>query len=226
MFSSLFKSYTSDDLSMTLCNNTFYKNKAEKIFQEVSFKEKELGSFLHLCVEKNFIESVKWLIIKKVDINFCNDEGDSAIILASRLGHFELVKFLLHNTCDLEVRNKNGRIAIQEAVKNAKNNVYHLLKSKCLNINHSDLKNHCLVFDAVDSNSLELTNTIVNNVNIKIPKEIISYANLYQNFEIFKLIFSKLDSKTMHYDKIKKHLFSTFLIKVYLQRGILIILYL
>lgn len=197
MISKLFKSVTNDDLLLALCSTTFNNRKIDKIFKKLSDINSDINlkEIFLLCVEKNLTESIKWLISKKVDINCLNDEGDTALIIASRLGYFDIAKLLITEACNIDSRNKLGRVAIQEAVKCSNKDIYHLLKNKSKNINNIDLNKHSLIFDAVFTNNIEFIELILKNNNIKISNDIVFYDLIYSNLNIFTVIFKKIDTK-------------------------------
>lgn len=200
MISKLFKSITNDDLLLALYSTTFNNRKIDKIFNKLSDINSNINlkKIFFLCIEKNLIESIKWLISKRVDINCLNDEGDTALIIVSRLGYFDIAKLLITEGCNVDIRNKLDRIAIQEAVKYSNKDIYHLLKNKSKNINNIDLNKHSLIFDAVIANNIDIVELILKNNNVKISNEIIFYDLIYSNLNIFNLLFKKLDTKTKY----------------------------
>jgi len=193
MFSKLFKTYTAEDLISVLNQPTFAESKANSILKDVqiNYVNDHKKGFLHICAENNSIEAITWLLSKKIDKNLCDEEGNTAIILASKLGATEAVKLLIQAGAKLDERNNEGRTAIQEAVKYSRKSIYVFLKKSVKKIDNIDLNNHNLIFDAIDSNNLEIINDIIVNKIVKIDGDILFYENTYTNPAILKLILSK-----------------------------------
>ena len=165
MFSKFFKSYTADDLLAALKQATFSESKADSILKNIQLNHvnDEMKSFLHLSAETNSLEAVKWLIKKGLDLNLCDKNGDTALICAARSGSTEASKLLIEAGANCDIRNNKGRIAIQDAVKFSKRDIYTLLISKTKKINNIDLDKNNLLYDAIDSNNLELVSDIIEN---------------------------------------------------------------
>ena len=52
-----------------------------------------------------------------VDVNGVDDQGNTALILAARLGHDEVVRTLLLAKADVRVKNKDGKTALMLAAE-------------------------------------------------------------------------------------------------------------
>ncbi|KNC48797.1 ankyrin [Thecamonas trahens ATCC 50062] len=77
-----------------------------------------LPTALHaLAAKVGDVDSVRWLIENKgVSVNDNDDDGDTALILAARFNHLELMDHLLMRTdVDLEKRDKYGQTALFNA---------------------------------------------------------------------------------------------------------------
>ena len=69
------------------------------------------------------------------DINYQNEEGNNALILASEGGHYHVVKLLLLNKdLNINIQKSNGMIALMFACANGHYQVVELLLSKDINI--------------------------------------------------------------------------------------------
>ena len=203
MFSKFFKSYTADDLLAALKQATFSESKADSILKNIQLNHvnDDMKSFLHLSAETNSLEAVKWLIKKGLDLNLCDKKGDTALICAARSGSTQASKLLIEAGANCDIRNNKGRIAIQDAVKFSKRDIYTLLISKTKKINNIDLDKNNLLYDAIDSNNLELVSDIIENKKVTVDKEVLFYGNTYSNSEILKLILKESNSDLNIEDK-------------------------
>jgi len=90
--------------------NTFAKDKGpNKLAQFI------LGDI----VFKNDMDSLKYLLSKGIDINARGDGGDTMLINAARHGNEEMVKLLVENKADINVKTRRGKSALDEAALNA-----------------------------------------------------------------------------------------------------------
>lgn len=193
MFSKLFKTYTAEDLTAVLNHATFSESKANSILKDVkiNYVNEYKKGFLHMSAENNSIEAITWLLSKKIDMNLCDEEGNTALLLASKLGATEAANLFIKAGAKIDERNNEGRTAIQEAVKYSRKSIYISLKKSAKKINNVDLQNHNLIFDAVDSQNIEIINDIIVNKLVKVDSSILFYENTYSKPAILKLILSK-----------------------------------
>ena len=193
MFSKLFKTYTAEDLIAVLNHATFSESKANSILKDVkiNYVNEHKKGFLHMSAENNSIEAITWLLSKKIDMNLCDEDGNTALLLASKLGATEAANLFINAGAKLDERNNEGRTAIQEAVKYSRKSIYISLKKSAKKINNVDLENHNLIFDAVDSQNIEVINDIIVNKLVKVDSSILFYQNTYSKPAILKLILSK-----------------------------------
>lgn len=75
-------------------------------------------------------QEVKNLIKNKVDVNFQNNNGFSALMVASACGHENIVKILLENKANQDLRNKNGDTALILALEYGHPHIIKALKSR------------------------------------------------------------------------------------------------
>ena len=193
MFSKLFKTYTAEDLIAVLNHATFSESKANSILKDVkiNYVNKYKKGFLHMSAENNSIEAITWLLSKKIDMNLCDEEGNTALILAAKLGATEAANLFIKAGAKLDERNNEGRTAIQEAVKYSRKSIYISLKKSAKKLNNVDLENHNLIYDAVDSQNIEIINDIIVNKIVNVDSSILFYENTYSKPAILKLILSK-----------------------------------
>jgi ankyrin repeat protein len=61
------------------------------------------------------VKVVKFLHEKGADLNAIGQNGNTALHNAVRFGHYDLVTFLLNNDVRLDIRNSEGKLAIELA---------------------------------------------------------------------------------------------------------------
>lgn len=195
MFNKLFKKYTREDLLEELRNSTFKDSKADSILKDVDihYKDEFNKSYLHIVAEENLVESVKWLVSKKVAINNTDSEGDTALICAARKGATQTVRTLLQLKADPNITNSKGRTAIQEAVKFNKKDSYVLLKEKTKNLDNADEEGYTLIFDAIHSQNLDLVKDVIKLQGNSIDKKILFYPDTYLNTNVLKFLGDYID---------------------------------
>jgi len=76
------------------------------------------------------LELVKLILSKKNNIDSINVYGESALIRASLRGHKEVVKYLINQGADKNIKDKSGKTALDWAVENKFDDVRELLLKK------------------------------------------------------------------------------------------------
>jgi ankyrin repeat protein len=67
----------------------------------------------------------------KVDVNIMDDDGETALIVASKKGHLEVVRALLdHDDVDVNIEDNDGCTALDVARNNDNQDVAHLLEER------------------------------------------------------------------------------------------------
>lgn len=198
MLGKFFKKYDVDDLLELLYNKTFKDSKANDTLKDVDidYRDEFNRSFLHLVVEENLLESIKWLVSKKLNINSIDSNGDTPLIYAARVGAVQSVRLLLKLNADADILNNNGRLAIQEAVKNNQKDTYSLLKDSTTKIFNKDDDGHSLIYDAIDSQNIILVKDILKLKKNKIDKKVFFYPPTYTDANILRFISENLDLNT------------------------------
>lgn len=70
---------------------------------------------------------VKILIEKGVNINLSNNEGDTALILASRNYHPHIVEHLLKASANIDIKNNSGKTAMDVATEYEHKEIINLI---------------------------------------------------------------------------------------------------
>ena len=96
------------------CTNTNQENETTSIIEEASNNQpkeeiKEPASNIWVSAKKGDIESIKQHIAYGTDLNSKGSSRDeTALIIASCQGHFEIVDLLVNNDVDLDIQNDEG----------------------------------------------------------------------------------------------------------------------
>jgi ankyrin repeat protein len=77
----------------------------------------------NLEIAKLLIES------KKINVDLQNKKGNTALILASFLGYSEIVKLLLEAGADRNIKDKDGKTALDYAKENYDNQIIKLINN-------------------------------------------------------------------------------------------------
>ncbi len=64
------------------------------------------------------LKEVQQYIADGVDVNYQNEDGDTALINASQYGHFKIVKFLVEQGANINIKNINDNTALDVAKEN------------------------------------------------------------------------------------------------------------
>ena len=116
------------------CTNTNQENETTSISEEASNNQpkeeiKEPASNIWVSAKKGDIESIKQHIAYGTDLNSKGSSRDeTALIIASCQGHFEIVDLLVNNDVDLDIQNDEGVTAQFCAVFFGQTEIVQLLK--------------------------------------------------------------------------------------------------
>ena len=116
------------------CSSTNQENETTSISEETSNsqpveKVKEPASTIWVSAKKGDIESIKQHIAYGTDLNSKGSSRDeTALIIASCQGHYEIVDLLVNNDVDLDVQNDEGVTAQFCAVFFGRTEIVQLLK--------------------------------------------------------------------------------------------------
>ena len=116
------------------CSSTNQKNETTSISDETSNNEsveeiKEPASNIWVSAKKGDIESIKQHIAYGTDLNSKgSSREETALIIASCQGHYEIVDLLVNNDVDLDIQNDEGVTAQFCAVFFGQTEIVQLLK--------------------------------------------------------------------------------------------------
>lgn len=198
MFDKFFKKHTIEDLIAILKEKTFKDSKADSMLKDVdiNYRDDKNRSLLHIVTEENLVEAIKWLGVKKIDLNSMDSNGNTPLMVASKTGAIQAVRTLLSLNANPDIANNQGRIPIQEAVKKNLKDAYVLLRDHTKDLSHIDDEGHSLIYDAIDSNNVDLVKDVLKKLNNKVDEKIFFYPNTYSDINILKFLASNLDLNT------------------------------
>ena len=141
---------------------------------DLTYKDKNGNTYLHLSIIQQNLKLIKKLLEKKILINTKNNDGNTALHFAYYINNNEIIKILLNNKADINIKNKQGlipeeiiptndidKIAGYEYHMNFDINIYDELKYIQNNINEENNIKYDLNLN---------NNEIYNNIN-SIEKE-------------------------------------------------------
>lgn len=93
------------------------------------------GTALIPACEKGYVETVRYLISQRVDINHVNNLGLTCLLEVVILGddstkYQDIVKILLQNNADINIKDRDGKNALQIASTKGFTNIEKLLQNK------------------------------------------------------------------------------------------------
>ena len=114
------------------------KNKIMRPFLDSDLKDRNYASHLkkgyyknyviHVAVENEDFEMVKYLCDKVKNLIVTNEYGDTPIHLAASVGHLEMVKYLMSFTSNPNVTNATGKTPMDLAIENSHQEVVEYFK--------------------------------------------------------------------------------------------------
>jgi uncharacterized protein len=220
--------YTTILIVLFSCNKSInkqkiYTNRAEYIkdwMKTVKNTTNETNQLL-LYVYMTDLMDLKKLLDNGYNVNYKNENGDTALIIASYLGYADIVKMLLEYNPDLNIKNNNNETAIQKSACTLSNkDIYDMLKNRGAIIDifsscyYSDIesvkdllksgidiniKNYLdqtpIMFSVINYNPKLFDLLIMHKANIKLKdkfgRSILFYAKLSNNIDIINYIQTK-----------------------------------
>ncbi len=115
------------------------------------------GSLLHIAVENNKFDIVKYLIENKINVNLVNKHNTTSLIEAFRSNNICIINYLMQNNADINIIQTNGRSCLYYAIINNNLNLVKLLLIKKINLENN------YVCQAYFSNDKKIFNYYLNN---------------------------------------------------------------
>ena len=81
---------------------------------------------IHETARNGNIDAVEFLLKEDVDINIQDENGETALMLASKNGHIQVVELLLKEHADINIQNQDGHTAIMLAIENVLTQIMEL----------------------------------------------------------------------------------------------------
>ena len=85
------------------------------------------------AAENGNLKKIKSMLNKEVNIktliNAVDKENNTALILASKFGYHEIVKIFIENGADINIKNNDGKTALDYAEENDYKSIIELLKN-------------------------------------------------------------------------------------------------
>jgi ankyrin repeat protein len=145
------------------------KNKVKKLLQ---IQSRNLH-FLHAATEGNVGKIKEFLMMKGVDINFIDMDGQSTLHLSSKHGHTAAVSMLLDLGATLDARDKHQCTALHYASKNDHLDIIEILMMRGANIEAVSIDNK----RAIDlANNKETKILLLTKFKVPPTKKILTFA--------------------------------------------------
>lgn len=173
-------------------NNLDKIYKKSKIDLNKLFIQKE--SALIVCCKKNLNNSALWLLNNKVDIEFQNSLGETALFYAIYSNDTSVLEKLLSKGVNVNHLNSKKRTALQESIFNSNKKISRFLLKKTDAIKNSDLLGNNVLFDAVNSENIILIEEILKLNKLDLEhrnrefNSILHLENALNNFKISSLL--------------------------------------
>jgi len=120
----------------------YFKNKKSLSNEEINnliFDKKAVTLFTFACISSLLNEKVmNYFIECKLDINRCNDEGKTALILACENGNYDVAVHLIENGADINRPDENENYPILEASREFNRNLFKYLIENKADLNKVD----------------------------------------------------------------------------------------
>jgi ankyrin repeat protein len=181
-------------------NNHIFKHNNKYIINEVDFVD--------IAISINKIDIAK-ILIKKINVNARNKDGETTLILASKKEYIDLVKYLIKKPdIDINIKDNNGNTALITAASNGNIEIVTaLLDIPSIDINAKNNDGDTAVNVANNKGYIEI---LIYLLKIMKEKQLIDLTN---NDNIKNLLINTDDEKPIenitNHDNIKKLLINT-----------------
>jgi ankyrin repeat protein len=119
------------------------------------------SSFIE-CAKNGDIEAAKMFLAEGININACNEKGQSALMNASLWGQAEMVALLLENGADVNLKSTDTlNTALTEAVSAQHPNIIRLLTQNGADLNAGDALNRTPLHTASMWDAAEVARVLI-----------------------------------------------------------------
>ena len=144
------------------------KNKnSDKRFRKTRSKRQRGGtkdeSYLIRSSAYGHIDMVKKFIEDGADVNAKNNDGNTALMMASWNGHIEVVRFLLKNGADVNAKNNDDNTALQTASMNGRTEIVAMLLNNGADVNMKDEEGTTALSAASEAGETEVVKLLLKN---------------------------------------------------------------
>ncbi|WP_321470136.1 ankyrin repeat domain-containing protein [Halarcobacter sp.] len=209
MISKLFKKNTIDDLLEELKNDNLKESVVDSMLKDVNIHHinQNQENFLHKIIIENKIESVKWLIKQKLNLNEQDIKGITPLMLACKYGYLDAVEELIKAGADVDCESYSGNTAIEFAVYNNYFSIYKILKPLVKDINRRNKKNYTLLHTAIKAENLNVMDDLFVDSKFNIPQDILFYKSTYTNINVLEKTIKRFQSLDIYDEKNRNILF-------------------
>ncbi|HEV2601147.1 MAG TPA: ankyrin repeat domain-containing protein [Candidatus Babeliales bacterium] len=116
----------------------------------------EIVDLFDAISDQNAIEQIKKILAKGVDINIRNEDGQTPLIYAAKMGKLDVVQFLVAQGADINIQDQLGRTSLMYAIKLSKLDVVKFLIEKGAAVDVQDIGNDTALTYAVQRGSLDV----------------------------------------------------------------------
>ena len=156
MLRSLFKTKitSSSDFLKELLSNKFDDELLEEALKnkkvDINFVDEDGNTFLHTCIANGKFKAAHWLMKHNINIAIRNKEDKTPLDIAVKKGNKPLVREILEkDVININEKDENGRILLQDLVVNGDNDMAKLLIEYGADINSTDKQHKNVIFDAL-----------------------------------------------------------------------------
>jgi len=128
-----------------------------------------------------FINTVKFLIDKKIDINNVDNFGNTPLIYAAINGDFKVAKLLIENGASLNIENKKNKTALIYAVDNASYELEQMLLKNNIDINKFDISGNNAIMYAIKNQDKDIVQDLIKHKIELNYKNCDGFSPLYQS---------------------------------------------
>ena len=136
------------------------KSEDEIIHSLYSLSKEELNQKLVDTAKNGFIVAAQYIIKVLRDVNIKDENGNTALHLASFCGHRQIVKMLLDAGADVNYSEVDGYTALHYASYSGHRQIVKMLLDAGVDINIKDKKGRTALYWALHKNKKDLVNLL------------------------------------------------------------------